>query len=138
MNYWDILPCELQNGILGYLSTTIQKIWRGKSVRQGFAVQLINELLIEITPEETNNYLSHGIIQWKFIDVFCPRNASIIEYCANHVYAIVIEEWRWTEFITTINHDLWLTQYSDGPRAVLYNRVSRATTLLRERLNLDI
>jgi len=120
-------------------ATTIQKIWRGKSSRQDFVFHLINELLIEIKPEEMYNTLSHGTIQWKFIDVFCPRTASIVEYCAKHGAEANLGGMRLgTDFMTTINHDLWLTENNGGPGSVFYNRVSKAVMLLHERLNPDI
>ena len=136
MNFWDNLPYEVQNEILGYIATTIQKIWRSKSVRPSkLALKFMNELLIEIKPDDEmyNNTLSNEEIDWKLIDTMSPRTALIVRYCSKYANYVIGGE-IWNSFMITINHDMWLNEYTGGPGVIYYNHIELDLQILQDRL----
>ncbi len=137
MNYWDNLPCELQNIVLGFTATTIQKIWRGSlASRAKQSLKFANELLIEIKPEEMYNGMTDGEIQWKCIDTMSPRTALIVGYCAKHADYRIGRN-NWSDFINTIKHDLWLNEFTGGPGAIYYEEIEINLSNLHDRLSLN-
>lgn len=138
MNLWDNLPCELQNIVLGYIATTIQKILRGKLATPAKqSLKFVNELLIEIKPGEPHSTLPRGEMfemQWKYIDTMSPRTALIVGYCAKHaVYRVGRNNWR--DFINTIKHDLWLNEFTGGQGSIYYWQIQADLSILHDRLS---
>ena len=130
MNYWDNLPCELQNIVLGFVATTIQKNWRGTLASPAKqSLKFAKELLIEIN-QETSPWLD----QWKYIDTMSPRTALIVGYCAKHaVYRVGRNNWR--DFINTIKHDLWLNEFTGGQGSIYYWQIQAELSILHDRLS---
>ena len=135
MNYWDNLPCELQNKILGFVATTIQKNWRGSLASPAKqSLKFANELFIEIKPEEMYNGITDGEIQWKYIDTMSPRTALIVGYCAKHADYRIGRN-NWSDFINTIKYDLWLNEFTGGPGALYYCQIQSELSILHDRLS---
>ena len=138
MNYWDNLPCELRNEVLGFVATTIQKNWRGTLARPSKqCLKFANVLLIELKPEETYSTLSHGEIQWKYIDPMSPRTALIVGYCAKYADYLIGGN-IWSDFMKTIKHELWLNEFTGGPGAIYYGQIERNLPILKTRLSRQI
>jgi len=130
MNYWDNLPCELQNIVLGFVATTIQKNWRGSLASPAKqSLKFVKELLIEIN-QETSPFID----QWEYIDVMSPRTALIVGYCAKYADYLIGGN-IWNDFIKTIKHDLWLNEYTGGPGAIYYQEIQLALPILKTRLS---
>ncbi len=135
MNYWDNLPSELQNIVLGFTATTIQKIWRGSLASPAkLSLKFANELLIEIKPEEMYNGMTDGEIQWKYIDTMSPRTALIVGYCAKYADYLIGGN-IWSDFMKTIKHDLWLNEFTGGRGAIYYLQVELDLPILKTRLS---
>uniref|UniRef100_A0A6C0C457 Uncharacterized protein n=1 Tax=viral metagenome TaxID=1070528 RepID=A0A6C0C457_9ZZZZ len=134
MNYWDNLPCELQNIVLGFVATTIQKNWRGSLASPAKqSLKFVKELFIEIKPDEPHS-LTDEQINYEYIDTMAPRTALIVGYCAKHAY------WRigrnnWRDYINTIKHDLWLNEFTGGPGAIYYGEIEINLSKLHDRLS---
>ena len=137
MNYWDNLPCELQNIVLGFVATTIQKNWRGSLASPAKqSLKFVKELFIEIKPDEPHS-LTDEQINYEYIDTMAPRTALIVGYCAKHAY------WRigrnnWRDYINTIKHDLWLNEFTGGPGAIYYGEIEINLPILKTRLSRQI
>jgi hypothetical protein len=123
MNYWDILPCELQNIVLGFTATTIQKIWRGRIATAKQSLQFVNELLIE----------SDGSIEFDNIDTMLPRTSLIVEYCTKHANYNIGEN-TWNYLMIRLKQDLWENEYTGGPGAKFHNQIDWNLPILNERL----
>ena len=138
MNYWDNLPCELQNIVLGFVATTIQKNWRGSLASPAkLSLKFAKELLIEIKPEEMYNRMTDGEIQWKYIDTMSPRTALIVGYGAKYADYLIGGN-IWSDFMKTIKHDLWLNEYTGGPGAIYYGEIEINLPILKTRLSRQI
>ena len=124
MNYWDNLPCELQNIVLGFVATTIQKIWRGTLASPAKqSLKFAKELLIEINQE--------------YIDTMSPRTALIVGYCAKYADYLIGGN-IWSDFMKTIKHDLWLNEFTGGPGAIYYGEIEINLPILKTRLSRQI
>jgi len=124
MNYWDNLPCELQNKILGFVATTIQKNWRGSLASPAKqSLKFAKELLIEINQE--------------YIDTMSPRTALIVGYCAKYADYLIGGN-IWSDFMKTIKHDLWLNEFTGGPGAIYYGEIEINLPILKTRLSRQI
>ena len=133
MNFWDNLPRDLQNKILGYIATTIQKNWRGTLVRPAKqSLKFAKELLMEIN-QETSPWLD----QWKYIDTMSPRTALIVGYCAKYADYLIGGN-IWSDFMKTIKHDLWLNEFTGGPGALYYGEIEIKLPILKTRLSRQI
>ena len=122
MNYWDNLPCELQNEVLRFPATTIQKIWRGRIAPAKQSLNFVNGLMAQ-------NNLDHTI------DTTSPIMLSILKYCSKHA-RIGVDEQLWPRFISAIDYDLWTNQYTGGPGAFYYTCIQLEVPLLERRLGL--
>jgi len=125
MNYFDNLPRELQNIVLGFLATTIQKIWRGKIATAKQSLQFVNELLMF---DE-----SDGSIEFDNIDPMSPRTALIVGYCSKYANYLIGGN-VWDNFMNTIKYDLWLNEHTGGRGAIYYNEIELDLPILKERL----
>lgn len=124
MNYWDNLPCELQNIVLGFVATTIQKNWRGTLASPAKqSLKFAKELLIEINQE--------------YIDTMSPRTALIVGYCAKYADYLIGGN-IWSDFMKTIKHDLWLNEFTGGPGALYYGEIEIKLPILKTRLSRQI
>ncbi len=124
MNYWDNLPCELQNIVLGFVATTIQKNWRGTLASPAKqSLKFAKELLIEINQE--------------YIDTMSPRTALIVGYCAKYADYLIGGN-IWSDFMKTIKHDLWLNEFTGGPGAIYYGEIEINLPILKTRLSRQI
>lgn len=133
MNYWDNLPRDLQNKILGFVATTIQKNWRGSFASPAKqSLKFAKELLIEIN-QETSPWLD----QWKYIDTMSPRTALIVGYCAKYADYLIGGN-IWSDFMKTIKYDLWLNEFTGGPGALYYGEIEIKLPILKTRLSRQI
>lgn len=133
MNYWDNLPRDLQNKILGFVATTIQKNWRGSFASPAKqSLKFAKELLIEIN-QETSPWLD----QWKYIDTMSPRTALIVGYCSKYADYLIGGN-IWSDFMKTIKHDLWLNEFTGGPGALYYGEIEIKLPILKTRLSRQI
>lgn len=133
MNYWDNLPCELQNIVLGFVATTIQKNWRGSLASPAKqSLKFAKELLIEINQET-----SPGLDQWKYIDTMSPRTALIVGYCAKYANYLIGGN-IWSDLMNTIKHDLWLNEFTGGRGAIYYVQIELDLPILKTRLSRQI
>ena len=124
MNYWDNLPRDLQNKILGFVATTIQKNWRGSFASPAKqSLKFAKELLIEINQE--------------YIDTMSPRTALIVGYCAKYADYLIGGN-IWSDFMKTIKYDLWLNEFTGGPGALYYGEIEIKLPILKTRLSRQI
>ena len=124
MNYWDNLPRDLQNKILGFVATTIQKNWRGSLASPAKqSLKFAKELLIEINQE--------------YIDTMSPRTALIVGYCAKYADYLIGGN-IWSDFMKTIKYDLWLNEFTGGPGALYYGEIEIKLPILKTRLSRQI
>ena len=124
MNYWDKLPCELQNRILSFPATTIQKILRGRIASEKQSLNFANGLMVQKNRDHT-------------IDTMSPETLSIIKYCSRHA-RIGVEEQFWSGFISAIDNDLWLNHYTCGPGSFYHTCIELEVPLLEKRLGLQV
>ncbi len=117
MNYWDNLPRELQDEVLRFPATTIQKIWRGRNAPAKQSLNFVNELMVQNNP----------------VDTMSPITLSIVKYCSKHA-RIGVDEQLWTSFISAIDRDLWINKYTGGPGSVYHYCIEVELPLLVRRL----
>lgn len=127
MNYWDKLSCELQELVLGFLATTIQKTLRRKIATAKQSLQFVNELLIECDSS------TESVKQFEDIDTMSPRTSSIVKYCSKHVDYIIGES-TWSNFIIRLEADLWENEYYGGPGAIYHVEIQKDLQFLKQRL----
>ena len=127
MNYWDIIPCELQNIVLGFTATTIQKIWRGRIATAKQSLQFVNELLID---SATSNEF---VREFDNIYTMLPRTSLIVQYCSKHANYNIGES-DWTYLIIRLKQDLWENEYTGGQGAKYHRQIGCNLPILKERL----
>lgn len=127
MNYWDKLSCELQELVLGFLATTIQKTLRRKIATAKQSLQFVNELLIECDSS------TESVKQFEDIDTMSPRTSSIVKYCSKHA-DYTIGESTWSNFIIRLEADLWDNEYYGGPGAIYHVKIQKDLQFLKQRL----
>lgn len=127
MNHWDKLSCELQELILGFLATTIQKTLRRKIATAKQSLQFVNELLIECDSS------TESVKQFEDIDTMCPRTSSIVKYCSKHA-DYNIGESTWNNFIIRLETHLWENEYYGGPGAIYHVEIQEDLQFLKQRL----
>jgi len=124
MNYWDNLPYDLQNEVLRFPATTIQKIWRGRIAPAKQSLNFVNGLMVQKIQDHT-------------IDTMSPRTWSIIKYCSRHA-RIGVDEQFWPCFISAIDTDLSLNHYTGGPGSFYHTCIELEVPLLEKRLGLQL
>jgi len=122
MNYWDILPRELQDKVLGFPATTIQKKLRGWIAPAKQSFKFVNGLMVQKSQDHTINTMS-------------PRTWEIINYCSKHA-RIGGDEQFWPCFISAIEYDLWLNHYTGGPGSFYHTCIELEVPVLELRLGL--
>ena len=139
MNYWDNLPCELQNIVLGFVARTIQKNWRGSlasPARQ--SLKFVNELFTGYPNEMYYTFpLNDGDPPWKYMDTMSPRTALIVGYCSKYAH-LQNGGWRWSHFINTIKHNLRQNEFRRGPGAIYNGEIAIKLPILHQRLSRQI
>ena len=139
MNYWDILPPDLQEHIIAIrddkCALQIQRIWRGRFDRLRKVWEIVGEFR---TPEPEPPYEDWNPPYWN-VNAMLPETGIQIEYCVKYAN---FEEMPgvWEDFLHAIEQSLWgkhflhWGEYTGGRGAEFYHRTERAKDMLKRRL----
>ena len=116
---WETLPIELRVQILSMRHNMRED--SQKTIVRCWVKFLAPKKIAQCLVERERNRLS--------LDVMFPETANVMEYCTN-VLSGKEDPKFWKEVLLDVDYELWVNEYTGGPRAKYYKRNKAAFDVL--------